>query len=479
MPEPRMDDERALESVLGPQLVVRLHGLLRAIRLYDLSNQAIRDQLSELLELIRPLMEGEVMVVGMGPCFYVNGVRLRAQPSQVAVFESLSAELDQRRLGGIRVLEGIRGDELGAFLKLVADHGDARAAERIAEAAAAAGIHNVSPVTLEELKSLGSQSGSAPAAALAEDERGRARETFTNAVSGARRAILASARGGKPAIRRVKRVIQPIVDTMMRNEFSIVGLTALKQHDEYTYVHCVNVSILSVAMAHVLGFPRMALANLGVAALLHDLGKLEIPAEVLSKPGKLDEREWALMHHHPLQGLIMASRMPGLPSTTLDLMRVCLQHHRMMDGAGYPKASRATMPSVLSRIVAVADCFDAMTAHREYRSRPFTGYEALQTMLGRDQERFDPAVLWALVKAIGLYPAGSLLQTSSGYLVISLNVNTEDVRRPHCRVLARRDGTTPSDSHPELWEPMPADESVVRVVPPDEFDFEVEQLLAA
>jgi HD-GYP domain-containing protein (c-di-GMP phosphodiesterase class II) len=478
MPERPIDDERALETVLGPQLVVRLHGLLRALRLYDLSNQAIRDQLKELADLVHPLMEGEVMVVGLGPCFYVNGVRLRAQPSQLSVFESFSAELDQRRLGGLRLLEGIRTDELGAFLKLVADHADARAAERIGAAAAAAGVLNASTVTLEELRSMGSQAGVAPGA-VTEDERGRARETFASAVSGARRAILATSRTGKPAIRRVKRVIQPIVDTMMRNEYSIVGLTALKQHDEYTYVHCVNVSILSVAMAHVLGFPRMALANLGVAALLHDLGKLEISADILSKPGKLDAQEWALMQRHPLLGLIMASRMPGLPSTTLDLMRVCLQHHRMLNGAGYPEAPRGELPSVLGRIVAVADCFDAMTAHRAYRDRPFTGYEALQVMLGKDQQRFDPAVLWALVKAVGLYPAGSLLQTSSGYLVVSLNTNADDVRRPHCRVLARRDGTTPLDSHPELWEPMPADESVVRVVPPDEFDFEVEQLLAA
>jgi len=474
-----LEDERSLETVLGPQLVVRLHGLLRAMRIYELTNQAIRDQLADLLSLIQRVMEGEVLVVAMGSCFYVNGVRIRAHPSQMALFENLSAELDQRRLSGVRLLDGIGAEELGAFLKLVAKHEGAKAAEKIAEAALAAGIQNACPITVEELQSLGLQNAVAQEPLDRADERGRARQTFQNAVHGARRALLATARTGKPALRRVKRLIQPVVDTMMRNEYSIVGLTALKDHDEYTYVHCVNVSILSVAMAHALGFPRMALANLGVAALLHDLGKLEIPADVLCKPSRLDEREWELIRRHPLRGLIMVSRMPGLPSTTLDMMRVCLQHHRMMDGSGYPKSARDERPSVLSRIVALADCFDAMTAHREYRSRPYTGYEALQIVLGSEHERFDPAVRWALMKSVGLYPAGSLLQTSSGYLVISLGINPDDLRRPHCRVLARRDGTIPPDSHPELWEPMPADENVVRVVPPDEFDGEVEQLLAA
>ena len=478
MPDWPLEDDPSLESTLGPQLVVRLHGLLRAMRIYELSNHAIRDQLAEVLGLIQRVMDGEVLVVAMGSSFYVNGVRVRAHPSQMVLFENLSSELDQRRLSGFRLQDGIGADELGAFLKLVVKHEGEKAAERLAEAVTAAGIMNASAVTVDELQSLGLQQGAASEPVDRADERGRARQTFDHAVHGARRALLATARTGRPALRRVKRLVQPIVDTMMRNEYSLVGLTALKDHDEYTYVHCVNVSILSVAMGQILGFPRMALANLGVAALLHDLGKLEIPPEVLGKPTPLDDREWELIRRHPLRGLIMVSRMPGLPSTTLDMMRVCLQHHRMMDGNGYPKSPPGEAPSVLSRIVALADCFDAMTAHREYRDRPYTGYEALQILLGADQERFDPAVRWALVKAVGLYPAGSLLETRSGYLVISLGVNPDDLRRPYCRVLAHN-GTIPPDSYPERWEPMPADESVVRVIPPEDYDGEVEPLLAA
>jgi hypothetical protein len=120
-----------------------------------------------------------------------------------------------------------------------------------------------------------------------------------------------------------------------------------------------------------------------------------------------------------------------------------------------------------------------MTTHRSYRARPFTGHEALGTLLGQDRNLFDPAVLWAVVQTVGLYPAGTLLETRSGHMVLSLNNNREDLRRPHCRVLAHPDGRHALEGRPELWEPMSRHETVVRAVPPEEFEVEIDRLLAA
>jgi hypothetical protein len=118
-------EDRLLETVLGPTLVARLYGLLRAVRIYDLSNQAVRDQLRETLALVEEAMEDEVALVAMGQCFYVNGTRVRAEPSQVPLFSALSAEFEQRRIGGMRFLDGLRAEELGAFMKLLVEHADA------------------------------------------------------------------------------------------------------------------------------------------------------------------------------------------------------------------------------------------------------------------------------------------------------------------------------------------------------------------
>ncbi len=484
MTEPAMrkdhDDaeDRMLETVLGPQLVARLYGLLRAVRTYDLANQVVRDQLRETLGLVVEAMEDEVALVAMGECFYVNGARVRAEPSQAPLFSALSMEFEQRRMGGLRFLEGLRTDELGAFMRLMVDHADAVRGPQLGEAAAGAGVVHVAPITLEELESANSQSGES-AEPVGSSERDHARHTYQQALRGTKAAILRTARTGRPAIRRAKRVVQPIVDSTMKNEFSIVGLTSIKNHDEYTYAHCVNVSILSIAIGQALGFPRNALVNLGVAALLHDIGKLAIPVGVLAKPGRLTADEWDLMRRHPLEGTKAVTRMPGLSALTLDALGVTLYHHRRSDGSGYPKVDRTGPLPVMARIVAIADCYDAMTTHRAYRVRPFTGHEALGALLGQDRSLFDPAVIWALVRTVGLYPAGTLLETRSGHVLLSLNNDREDLRRPHCRVLAFPGGQHALEGRPEIWEPMPASETVVRVVPPEELEVEIDRLLAA
>jgi hypothetical protein len=147
--------------------------------------------------------------------------------------------------------------------------------------------------------------------------------------------------------------------------------------------------------------------------------------------------------------------------------------------SGYPGVDHEWGQATLSRIVAVADCFDAITAHRAYHSRPRSPFEALQYLLGPSRVSFDPAVLWALVRTVGLYPAGSVLQTDSGHLVLALSPNPADMRRPHCRVLVQPDGTAVSEEGGEEWAPMPAACHVMRVLRPEEHPFSTSQQLAA
>jgi HD-GYP domain-containing protein (c-di-GMP phosphodiesterase class II) len=476
---PGPDDETAFDRSLGAQLLSRLHGLLRTARLYDLTNQALRDQIEDMLRLLGRATDGELVLVAMGQCFYLNGTRLRAEPSQVAMFEALSREFEVRRVGGLRFLDGLGAEELGAFIRVMSTHAEGERALRFAQAVADAGVLRVVPVSLNELGAL-ARDLEQDSAEDDTSERGRARQTYDRAVRGARGALLRTARTGKPPIRRVKRLVQPVVDSIMKNEYSIVGLTALRNHDEYTYAHCVNVSVLSIAMGQRLGLSRTELADLGVAGLLHDVGKLTVPPDVLGKPGRLSAEERDLMQRHPLEGLKLVARMPGLSALTAIAMEVCLLHHRHWKGdGGYPAIARPCSRAGYASIVSVADCFDAMTAHRAYRARPFTGYEALQQLLGREREHFDPAALWALVRTIGLYPAGTVMLTLSGHMVLSLSPDPAVPTRPFCRVLSRPDGSMPDEHENAVWQPMPAHESVARVVTPEEFDFEVDQLLAA
>ena len=465
----------------GSSLLVRLSALIRTGRTHDVANQAFQKQLGDCVAVFHRILdeEDEISLVAVADYFYLNGVRIKAQASLLAVYHALMAEFESRSLGGIRVLQGVSPAEFERFFQLFLAADDPALAEHLVDAVAEASIEHIIPVAALELKdddvsrSLEDQEQT-PAA-----ERGRAKRMFWRAVLGTKKIVVRTMQTGRPDLRHAKRLVQPIVDGIMRHEYSIVGLTALKDHDEYTYAHCVNVSILSVSMGQALGLPRQTLADLGVAGLMHDIGKIAVPGDVLRKPAALSAEEWVTIRRHPIEGVKSMMRMPGLSVLMVDTMRVCLEHHMNFDRTGYPDVESEWGQSTLSRIVAVADCFDAMTAHRVYHKRPRTAFEGLQYLFGPSRVSFDPAVLWALARTTGLYPAGSVLLTESGWMVLAISPNPNDLRRPHCRVLVRPDGSAPPDDAPEHWDPMPENEQVVKVLRPEEHAHKTGELLAA
>jgi HD-GYP domain-containing protein (c-di-GMP phosphodiesterase class II) len=390
---------------------------------------------------------------------------------------SLLEEFERRGLGGVRFLPGVHVAELERFFQLFLAADDRSVAEQLDGMLHEARIEHALTVPASDLdvedltRELGDE--------REKSERGRAKRVFWRAVAGTKRIVRRAHQTGRPDLRQAKRLVQPVVDSIMRHEYSVVGLTALKDHDEYTYAHCVNVSILSVGMGQALGMSRQVLADLGVSALLHDIGKIAVPGEVLRKPSALSQQEWGMMRRHPVEGVKMMCRMPGLSMLTLDAMRVCLEHHMNFDRTGYPEVAHEWGQATLSRIVAVADCFDAITAHRAYHRRPRTPFEGLSYLLGPTRVQFDPAVLWALVRTVGLYPAGTVMETDSGHVVLAISPNPHDVRRPHCRVLARPDGAQTEAEAADVWNPMLENIKPVRVLPPEDFGVDAATQLAA
>jgi len=476
----RRDDgavDRAREE-LGPQMLMRLSAVIRTARTHDVTNQAFQRQLQEMLGVIQTLLsdEDECTLVAVADYFYLDGHRIKASATLLPVYHGLLGEFERRAIGGVRFLHGVHASELERFFQLFMGAEDPAIADQLPTALMEARVEHILTVPASELD----------ADELARDleqkektERGRAKRVFWRAVLGTRNIVLRARQSGRLDLRQAKRLVQPVVDNIMKHEYSLIGLTAVKDHDEYTYAHCVNVSVLSVGMGQALGLSRQVLADLGVAGLLHDVGKLAVPGDVLRKPARLTPEEWETMQRHPLEGVKMTMRMPGLSALTLDTMRVCLEHHMNFDRTGYPEVAHEWGQATLSRIVAVGDCFDAITAHRTYHRRPRSAFEALQYLLGPTRVSFDPAVLWALVRTVGLYPAGSVLLTESGHIALALSPNPEDSRRPFCRVLVEPDGSKPPLEREEEWSPMPADVRVVRVLRPEECDLPIAEELAA
>ena len=467
------------EQDLGAAFLLKLSAVIRTARTHDVANQAFQRVLQDLMSVILALLsdEDECALVAVGDYFYLDGHRIKASAALLPVVHSLLGEFERRGIGGMRFQHGVHAPEIERFFQLFMGAEDAALAGQLPDAMAEARIEHILIVPASELDA--DDLARELADHKEKTERGRAKRVFWRAVLGTKNIVLRARQTGRLDLRQAKRLVQPVVDNIMKHEYSLIGLTAVKEHDEYTYAHCVNVSVMSVGMGQALGLSRQVLADLGVAGLLHDVGKLAVPGDVLRKPSRLTQDEWDQMQRHPLEGVKMTMRLPGLSALTLDTMRVCLEHHMNFDRTGYPDVAHEWGQATLSRIVAVGDCFDAITAHRTYHKRPRSAFEALQYLLGPTRVSFDPAVLWALVRTVGLYPAGSVLHTSTGHLALALSPNPDDPRRPFCRILMEPDGTKPPPERDDIWSPMPPTVNVVRVLKPEDYEVSLADELAA
>jgi HD-GYP domain-containing protein (c-di-GMP phosphodiesterase class II) len=197
--------------------------------------------------------------------------------------------------------------------------------------------------------------------------------------------------------------VQPVVDSIMKHEYSLVGLTAVKDHDEYTYAHCVNVSVISVGIGQALGCPARFWPTWAWPDWCTTSASWRCRRRA-AQTGQAERRRVAPDAAASARRREDDDAHAGLSMLTLDTMRVCLEHHMAYNRTGYPSVAGDWGQATLSRIVAVADCFDAISAHRAYHRKPRSAFEALEYMLGPTRVSFDPAALWGLVRTVGSIP---------------------------------------------------------------------------
>lgn len=251
----------------------------------------------------------------------------------------------------------------------------------------------------------------------------RSRQAVTSMFEEARLGMAVDAAGAR-------RVVEEISDSVSRNAGALISLARLKTADDYTYMHSVAVCALMVALARQLGLDEEQTRSAGIAGLLHDLGKAVIPIEVLNKPGKLTDDEFAIVKSHPEQGYRMLLQGSGVDPVALD---VVLHHHEKIDGSGYPKSARGDEISTFARMSAVCDVYDAITSNRPYKAG-WDPAESLRKMAEWSAGHFDAKVFQAFVRSIGIYPIGSLVLLSCGRLAVVTEQRDRSLLDPQVKV---------------------------------------------
>ena len=412
----------------GRNFILAMYGALKSLKLYPSENPVVQGALAELVRVSEELRltEGDLDFRVAGEFIFVNSTRLRLDLDNYTTFSYLLTHFRSSGVGDLRVQRATTVRDWTVFLAFLLKPVGDGPQERYAQLQVRFEMTNLScfdiapPMESEDEQKSRSES------------REAAKRTYSQSVAATKDVMNSVRLGQSPNLKKVKRVVQGIVDQILSDEASLVGLTTIRDYDDYTFTHSVNVCIFSVALGRRIGLSRLQLYDLGLGALFHDIGKSRVPADVINKAGQLNEDEWRMIASHPWMGLLALFQLKEATEFPYRAMRVAYEHHMKRDVSGYPRSLRTKSIGLFSRIVACADGFDAATSRRSYQTEPLSPASVLAEMRDNARRGQDQVVVKAFVSLLGIYPVGTFVVLDSFELAIVHSVNPDPalVSRP-------------------------------------------------
>jgi putative nucleotidyltransferase with HDIG domain len=427
-----------LPEMMGTEFIFRFYRLLKGATLYDRNNATIEKLTREVLQTVNPFVQsqGQLYLKLVRDNFFFNNIRIPVKADRYSIFKIFSQEMGKRMLGelGISVgkLEYVRDEDL-----LIDSEKQKRYSKQI----------YFKTVNL-----------------VKEVSEGIRTQKLIN-------------------IRKAKHLMQSAVNSIMQDESALLGLTNIKNYDDYTFNHCVNVAIYAIALGQRIGIAKKHLSHLGMAGLFHDIGKVSIPKEVLNKTDKLSPQEWAMIRSHPVVGAEMVIRLKEWGELSARLIDAAFEHHLKFDLTGYPKLARKRNVTLFGKIIAISDFYDALVRPRVYRQYPYVSEKILGLMLERAGKDFDPALVKVFINMIGIFPLGTLvlLNTNEMGIVVQTQEDPDLIDRPRVCLLQYGEGEYRKGRIVDLREMDEGSrafkQSIVKTLDPNEYNIHVAEFL--
>lgn len=413
---------------IAKQAFRQLAALLRNATLYPPAHPSLVNSAEQLLLSLENIYSKR-----QEAAFHIIAGELYIETFSVPIEESLAIhveELAKKDIGGVIFLPGLTQGELVAFaylmnrdLNFFVSRGGLSAL-LLQEGVRHITVHRVLPLSRRQDISPG-------------DAKRKSTEIFLDAIDTVKEMVYSVHIGKALDVRRMRTVVHAMVDNILDNRDALIGLASIKLYDEYTFAHSVNVAIFSIAMGAFLSLEKQKISALGFSGMLHDIGKVSIPHEIINKTDALTDTEWEIVKRHPVEGAVILSGMAGVNRLT---MVTAFEHHLHYDSKGYPQTGDIVHLHPFSQIVAIADAYDALTSVRVYYQVPAPPDEAIRILLSRRNTVFDPMLVKVFVNMIGLLPIGTLLRLDTGETGLVVH-QTRDLLRPCVLLLKTFDGT--------------------------------------
>lgn len=381
----RLDDTFAEKvSKHGKALITNLSILIKLTGIYASVNEAITNVANRVLQEFKPLVgnDEELSIKMASESFFIEDVRIKATVADVDNFSFLIKILNERGIG------------------ILTFHSSLQAPDLIDTAYTIKKSHEASEIQ-SHLESKFKKSISIDGPVYAQKEGGIdlkdtqlvARRSYVKAIAALMDTDNSIKTGKALSVKKAKRAIQSLVDCTLKDESYVLGLTTVRNSENYHYNHCVNVALLSVALGKRIGLGKYQLGLLGMAALFHDIGKTEIPLSILNKTSELSPKETALLRMHPVDGVKQLLRTRGFTDVSILSVLVCFEHHMNLDHSGYPQTSKNRTPNIFSRIVRIADAYDSLVSGKVYSRSPLGTKETLTAMHEKSGVYYDPVLM--------------------------------------------------------------------------------------